>query len=57
MNYKVAMQVVNYIQNCKDRSIFHGIQNGKGLTPFEAFYKLEAATYLKMVLNNSNSKV
>ena len=57
MNYKVAMQVVDYVKDCQERSLFHGIRQGKRLGLFEAFYKLKANIYLKMLLNNSTNLI
>ena len=49
MKYKTAMQVVNYIRNCLDRSIYHGINKNGVISQMEAFYGINGKTYLDLI--------
>ena len=52
MKYKTAMQVVNYIRDCSDRSIYHGITNNGVMNKMEVFYGINGKTYLNLILKN-----
>ena len=51
MQYKTAMQVVDYKRDCFDRSIYHGINKNGFVSQIEAFYCTNGETYLRLVSN------
>ena len=51
MQYKTAMQVVDYKRDCFDRSIYHGINKNGFFSQLEAFYCTNGETYLRLLPN------